>query len=185
MIINVWSSLSNDVINQSNLFQGREIYEKPVNLSCSHAYCHHCLDGLKKEASLDEPSSQSLTIPPPAPNRTLVYKPQLHEPNQCFVCAICRKESMGYYDCRDIEADLKTIESPCPHCEKSLMLCELRKHADNCAASKKKVDANALLKVFSPQFFQQLSQPQAEALQRARGGDNRSTFPCPYCNQQK
>ena len=92
---------------------------------------------------------------------------------------------MGYYDCRDIEADLKTIESPCPQCSKSLMLCDIRKHSDNCTPPKKTVSADALLKVFNPNFFQKLSEPQAEALQKARGGENRSTFPCPYCNQQK
>jgi hypothetical protein len=127
---------------------------------------------------------ESSSIPQPSSVRTLIYKPQLHENNQCFVCAICRKESLGYFDCRDLETDLKTIESPCPQCTKSLMLCELRKHLETCTPSKK-IDADAIKKIFNPDFLKQLSQPQAQALEKARGGENRSTFPCPYCNRAK
>jgi hypothetical protein len=159
------------------LFIGREIFENPVSLSCSHCYCQACLNGLKKSPSS---SSSDLTSIPQTPQSppTLIYKPKVHEINQCFVCAICRKESLGYLDCRDLEADLKTLEAPCPQCEKSLMLC------DTCLP-KKKIDVNDLKKIFNPDFIKQLSTPQATALERARGGENRSTFKCPYCTRAK
>jgi hypothetical protein len=163
----------------------RDIFQKPVNLSCSHAYCQSCLDGLKKSpSSSDEPSLENPSIPQTSSTRTLIYKPQLHENNQCFICAICRKESLGYFECRELEADLKTIEAPCPNCTKPLMLCDLRKHLETCTPAKKKINTEEIMKVFNPDFFKQLSQPQAQALEKAREGENRSTFPCPYCNQQ-
>ncbi len=139
---------------------------------------------MKKE--LSSPSASDIPSLPQTPlPRTLIYKPQVHENNQCFVCAICRKESFGYLDCRDLETDLKTIEALCPNCSKLWMLCDLRKHLETCTP-KKKVDVNDIAKIFSNgNFLKQLSQPQAEALQKARGGENRSTFQCPYCTRAK
>jgi len=166
------------------LFIGREIFENPVSLSCSHCYCQPCLDGLKKS-----PSSSSSDLSPISPSQpstpTLIYKPKVHEINQCFVCAICRKESLGYLDCRDLEADLKTLETSCPHCAKSFMLCNLRKHLEKCTPPKKKIDANAIKDIFNPKFLRELSEPQAQALEKARAGENRSTFQCPYCTRAK
>jgi len=160
----------------------REIFENPVSLSCSHCYCQLCLNGLKKSPSSSSSDISSIPQSPQSPP-TLIYKPKVHEINQCFVCAICRKESLGYLDCRDLEADLKTLEALCPHCTKSLMLCELRKHLEDCTPPKKKIDAKELKKVFNTDFLRQLSQPQAKALEKARGGENRSTFQCPYCTR--
>jgi hypothetical protein len=166
------------------LFIGREIFENPANLSCSHSYCQSCLTGLKKEPS--SPSSSDVPLVPESPlPRTLIYKPQIHEKNQCFVCAICRKESFGYLDCRDLETDLKTIEALCPNCSKSLMLCDLRKHLEKCTPPKKTINADDIKKIFSPDLFRQLSKPQAQALEKARAGENRSTFQCPYCTRAK
>jgi hypothetical protein len=142
------------------------------------------LDGLKKESSSLTSSNISLVPPSPLP-RTLIYKPQVHESNQCFVCAICRKESFGYLDCRDLETDLKTIEALCPNCTKPFMLCDLRKHIETCSPPKTKIDADAIRKIFNPNFLKQLSTSQAQALEKARGGENRSTFQCPYCTRAK
>ena len=166
------------------LFIGREIFEHPVSLSCTHCYCRTCLNGLKKSPSS---SSTELTLTPQSQptTPTLIYTPKIHETNQSFVCAICRKESLGYLDCRDLETDLKTLEAPCPHCSKPIMLCDLRKHLEKCTPPKKVVDANELKKVFTNDFLSQLSQPQAKALERARQGENRSTFRCPYCIRAK
>lgn len=98
---------------------------------------------------------------------------------------MCRKESFGYLDCRDLDTDLKTIETPCPHCTKQFILCELRKHLETCKPPKKTIDADALKNIFTEKFVKQLSQPQAEALKKAQGGENRSTFHCPYCDRPK
>lgn len=165
------------------LFLGREIFDNPVSLTCSHSYCQACLTGLKKELS----STETPSLPPTPLPRTLIYKPQVHENTQCFVCAICRKESFGYLDCRDLETDLKTIDASCPHCSKPFMLCNLRKHLETCTPPKKKtVDVNDIQKLFSNgNLLTQLSQPQAQALEKARQGENRSTFQCPYCTRAK
>ncbi|CAF2493085.1 unnamed protein product [Rotaria sp. Silwood2] len=160
----------------------REIFENPVSLSCSHSYCQSCLSGLRKPPS-SPPSTSSLL------NETsstitygsLIYKPKFYETDQCFICAICRTESLGYSDCRDLEVDLKTLEGICPHCSKPFMLCNLRKHLENCTPSKPNVGVEDIKRIFTPNFLQQLSKPQAEALQKARDGENRSTFQCPYC----
>jgi len=166
----------------------REIFDKPVSLSCSHCYCQACLSGLKKP--LSSPSSPSLSDrssnqQSPLP-RTLIYTPKVHENNLCFICAICRKESFGYLDCRDVETDLKTLEASCPHCSKLFMLCDLRKHLETCTPQKKPapVVPEALQKFLADKnILQKLSTPQAQALEKARDGENRSTFQCPYCSQ--
>jgi hypothetical protein len=64
------------------------------------------------------------------------------------------------------------------------MLCDIRKHLETCPP-KKKIDANDIKKIFNPDFIKQLSKPQATALEKARGGENRSTFQCPYCVRAK
>lgn len=157
-----------------------------MTLTCSHAYCLRCTDGLKKQPSPSDPAPpETPSIPDPPPTRTLIYQPKLHDKHQCYECAMCRKLSYGYLDCRDLEMDLKTLEISCPNCAKLFVLCEFRKHSDSCKPAKKAVDANALKNIFNPDFFKQLSQPQAEALQKARGGENRSTFQCPYCDRAK
>ena len=133
----------------------------------------------------DSELQEAPSMPQPQPTRTLIYTPQLHQKHQCFICAICRAESSGYFDCRDLETDLKTLETPCPNCTKQFILCELRKHVETCKPQKKTIDADALKNFFNPNFFKQLSEPQAEALQKAQGGENRSTFQCPYCARAK
>ncbi|CAF1083729.1 unnamed protein product [Rotaria sp. Silwood1] len=161
----------------------REIFENPVSLSCLHSYCQSCLSGLRKPPSTPSSSDTPLIPAPPTPTYgSLIYRPKFHETNQCFVCAICRTESFGYSDCRDLEVDLKTLEGLCPHCSKPFMLCNLRKHLENCTPpSKPNVGVEEIKKIFTTDFFKKLSQPQAEALQKARAGENRSTFQCPYC----
>ena len=157
-----------------------------MTLTCSHAYCLRCLDGLKKEPSPSDPAPpETPTTPHPPPTRTLIYHPQLHDKQQCYDCAICRKKSFGYLDCRELETDLTTLDTPCSNCKKIFVLCELRKHLESCKPQKKTVDADALKNIFNPDFFKQLSQPQAEALKKAQGGENRSTFQCPYCERAK
>ncbi|UJR37930.1 hypothetical protein I4U23_030616 [Adineta vaga] len=159
----------------------REIFENPVSLSCSHNYCRRCLDGLKKSSSSSTTDLTTIPKSEPSPKTaTLIYKPKLHEADACFICAICRTEVFGYYDCRDLEADLKTLEAPCSICDRSLVLCELRRHSEKCKP-KKKVDVNDLKNILTPNFLKQLSEPQTQALEKARAGENRSTFQCPYC----
>lgn len=172
------------IIYEMILLIGREIFEKPVSLSCTHCYCQGCLDGLKKSPSSSSTDLSSIPQSQPA-TPTLIYKPKIHEINQCFICAICRKESLGYFDCRDLEADLKTLEALCPHCAKSFMLCELRKHIENCTPPKKTINPDDIKKIFNPDYIKQLSESQTKALEKARGGQNRSTFQCPYCTTAK
>lgn len=149
------------------------------------------MTGLKKQsttppstptASIDNnKSTQAASL-----TRTLVYKPKVHDSDQTFICAICRKESAGYLDCRDLETDLKTLEGPCPHCTKSFLLCDIRKHLEKCPRPKASVDPNAIKNLFANKdFLAKLSQPQAQALEEARNGENRSTFQCPYCTRAK
>ncbi|CAF0721429.1 unnamed protein product [Adineta steineri] len=158
----------------------REIFENPVCLSCSHCFCHACLNGLKKSPTS---SSSDLSSVPQSQSSTptLIYKPKIHETNQCFGCAICRKESLGYLDCLDLVADLKTLETSCPQCKQSLLICNLRKHMEQCTQTKKKINVNDIKNIFNPDFLKQLSTPQVQALEKAREGENRSTFQCPYC----
>lgn len=162
-------------------FLGREIFQNPVSLSCSHCYCQGCLTGLKKS------SSEPVPIPPQTPHvsGSVIYRPKTLEIEQCFVCAMCRSESFGYTECRDIQADLKTLETTCPNCPKKFILCELRKHLEACTP-KPKIGVADVKKLFANQdFLRKLSRPQAEALNKARNGENRSTFPCPYCATSK
>jgi hypothetical protein len=69
------------------------------------------------------------------------------------------------------------------------MLCDLKKHLETCKPpppKKPSVDVDHLKKVLGGgNFLKQLSKPQAEALEKARGGENRSTFQCPYCTRAK
>ncbi|CAF1935675.1 unnamed protein product [Rotaria magnacalcarata] len=162
----------------------REIFENPVSLSCLHCYCQECLVGLRKQPASPLPSSDKSSMQPLTllTQGSVIYRPTFYEPNQSFVCAMCRAESFGYTDCRDITADLKTLEGLCLHCRKNFMLCDLRKHLEICP-SKPKVGVNDILKTFNEEFFTKLSQPQAEAYRRARSGKNRSTFQCPYCTK--
>lgn len=166
----------------------REIFESPVSLACSHSYCHACLTGLKKEEttppSTPTPSLENSKIKRSPSTRTLIYVPQVYASDQYFVCAICRTKSAGYLDCRDLETDLKTLEGPCPHCSKPFVLRDIRKHVEKCPPPKKAVNPDVIKNLFTNKdFLAKLSQPQAQALEQARNGENRSTFPCPYCSR--
>ncbi|CAF3380415.1 unnamed protein product [Rotaria socialis] len=173
----------------------REIFENPISLSCSHCYCQECLVGLRTQPASPLPSSDKpLMQPLPSSDKSsmqpltrstqgsVIYRPKFYEPNQSFACAICRTETFGYTDCRDIQADLETLEGLCPNCRKNIMLCDLRKHLEQCP-TQPKVGVNDILKTFNIDFFSKLSQPQAEACKKARSGENRSTFRCPYCTK--
>lgn len=165
-------------------FIGREIFENPVTLLCSHSYCQSCLNGLKNSPS-SSLSDLALTPPSPPPSGSLIYRPKSHETDQCFTCAICRKVSLGYTDCRDIDIDLKTLEGPCSHCSKSFLLCDLRKHTEKCVEARRILNPENMRKIFDKNFVKQLSTPQVQALEKARAGENRSTFSCPYCHRAK
>jgi hypothetical protein len=88
-------------------------------------------------------------------------------------------------ECRDLDEDLKTLEAPCPHCPKSFLLCDLRKHLETCLPKKKEIGVSDIRKIFSSGQFLHLSESQATALEKARKNENRSTFPCPFCERAK
>lgn len=98
---------------------------------------------------------------------------------------MCRADSFGFYECKDLQSDLETLEAPCTNCNKSLTLCELRRHSEKCVPPKKAVSVAAIKNAINPAFLKQLSAPQAKALEKARSEKNRSTFQCPYCERAK
>ena len=183
---------SNSVI----IFLGREIFENPVSLNCSHCYCKECLIGLKRSSSsasedsdeLENPEERILKQPEatPAARSSIIYTPRILEPDQSFTCAICREVSNGYSESRDLAIDLETLPYQCPHCSTELLLGELRQHQETCAATKKKIDVEEIRKALAGQQVKSvLSEMQLRAREEAREGQNRSTFPCPFCSNAK
>ncbi|CAF2969248.1 unnamed protein product [Rotaria sp. Silwood2] len=153
----------------------REIFQTPVSLSCPHTYCQNCIIGLKKHSN-ESPPSESTPVSS-LRSGSVSHSAHIHQPNQCFVCAICRKESLGYVRYRELEDQLNTCETSCPNCSLVFILSELRNHLETCIAIKK--PDNTIEKPGLP--MKQLSESQARALQLAQEGDNRSTFQCPFC----
>jgi hypothetical protein len=143
-----------------------------VSLSCPHTYCQNCIIGLKKSVESTTPVSSLRS-------GSFSHSSHIHQPNQCFVCAICRQESLGYVRYRDLEIQLNTIETSCPNCSLVFTLSDLRKHLETCVPMKQKSETQ------SPTMVKQLSESQAKALQRAQEGENRSTFQCPFCPRAK
>ncbi|CAF1317306.1 unnamed protein product [Adineta ricciae] len=162
----------------------REIFQNPVSLACEHCFCRRCVEGTKKPLS---PPTTDLTVIPNGERSSLtsrlVYKPTRFEKDVCFVCAMCRAESFGFYECKDLQSDLETLEAPCANCNKSLALCELRRHSEKCVPPKKTINTATIKRAFTADLLKQLSAPQAKALEKARSGQNRSTFQCPYCER--
>jgi len=147
----------------------REIFQTPVSLSCPHTYCQSCVIGLRKILTSESTPISSLR------NGSFSHSSHVHQPNQCFVCAICRQESLGYVRYRELENQLNTIETSCPNCSMSFTLSELRKHSDTCLPMRKNQDTKPI------NLTKNLSETQAKALQKAQEGENRSTFQCPFC----
>jgi len=57
---------------------------------------------------------------------------------------------------------------------------------EKCPLPKKPVNADVIKNLFTNKdFLAKLSQPQAQALEKAQNGENRSTFACPYCTRPK
>jgi len=57
---------------------------------------------------------------------------------------------------------------------------------EKCPPPKKPVNADVIKNLFTNKdFLAKLSQPQAQALEKAQNGENRSTFACPYCTRPK
>lgn len=143
-----------------------------MSLSCPHTYCQTCIIGLKK------PSTSTEAIPDSSlRDGCFSHSSHIHQPNQCFICAICRKESLGYVRYRELDNQLNTIETSCPNCSTIYTLSNLRKHLEECLPMPK----NGIKK----NFQQNLSDSQAKALQKAQEGENRSTFQCPFCPRSK
>ncbi|CAF0864443.1 unnamed protein product [Rotaria sp. Silwood1] len=153
----------------------REIFQSPVSLSCPHTYCQNCIIGLRKHSN-SSPTSES-TPASSSRSGSFSHSTHVHQPNQCFVCAICRQESLGYVRYRDLENQLNTLETSCPNCSLVFTLSELRNHLETCFPITK--HDNIITK--SATLTKQLSESQAKALQLAQEGDNRSTFQCPFC----
>ncbi|CAF3341392.1 unnamed protein product [Rotaria socialis] len=154
----------------------REIFQSPVSLSCPHAYCQSCIIGLRKHPSTSTTSESN----PVSSLRSdsVSHSKTLHQPNQCFVCAICRKESLGFVRYRELENELNTLETSCSNCSTIFTLSELRKHLETCESTAAKVNRR---KSDSKPIARHLSESQADALKRAQAGENRSTFECPFC----
>ena len=67
-----------------------------------------------------------------------------------------------------------------------MTLSELRAHQETCVPEKKPVDLEEFRKTLgNPDIMRVLSNTQAEALEKAREGQNRSTFLCPFCAEAK
>lgn len=150
----------------------REIFQSPVSLSCPHTYCQTCIIVLKK------PAESTTTTPPPISSLrdgSSSHSSRVHQPNQCFVCAICRQESLGYVRYRELDNQLNTIETACPNCSEMLTLSALRKHSETCLPMRKNQEKKPEVLV------SKLSESQAKALQKAQEGENRATFQCPFC----
>src|ERR1700728_545887 len=130
----------------------------PVSLSCPHTYCQNCILGLKKSSPSESTPTSSLR------SGSISHSLHIHQPNQCFVCAICRQESLGYVRYRELENQLNTIKTSCPNCSMNFILSELRKHSEACLPVRKNQETSA----------QRLSESQAKALQKAQEGENRS-----------
>ena len=152
-----------------------------MNLSCPHAYCHACVIGLRKT------SAASNVDPPPLASSlsdSVNHTSRVHQANQRFVCAICRQESMGYVRHREIDHQLNSLEASCPHCSQVLVLRRLRTHLETCLPVRR-VEGRAQTDASLGQPVKTLSKSQVDALKKAQAGENRSTFPCPFCARSK
>ncbi|UJR08311.1 hypothetical protein I4U23_012582 [Adineta vaga] len=155
----------------------REIFHTPVSLSCPHSYCQNCVIGLKKTNF----TSPCETIPVSSyRSGSFSHSSHVHQSNQIFTCAICRKESLGYVRYRELENQLDTLETQCPNCTIVLTLSHLRKHLEICTPMRNHY-AKDNIDIKPVNSAQELSESQAKALQRAQEGENRSTFQCPFC----
>jgi hypothetical protein len=154
-------------------FSGREIFQTPVSLSCPHAYCQNCIIGLKKPSTPNSAPISSVR------NASFSRSGHIHQPTQCFVCAICRQESLGYVRNRELENQLNTINTSCPNCSMIFTLSELRRHSEQCVPMRNNQEKK------STTLNKHLSESQAKALQKAQEGENRSTFQCPFCPRAK
>lgn len=126
---------------------------------------------MKKPVSSDSTPNSSLR------DGSYSHSSHVHQVNQCFICAICRKESLGYVRYRELDHQLNTLETSCPNCSMIFTLSNLRKHSEECLpVSKNSINEN---------LTKQLSDSQAKALQKAQEGENRSTFQCPFCPRAK
>jgi hypothetical protein len=167
------------------LFTGREIFQLPVSLSCPHTYCQLCIIGLKKPSS-STPASDSGPLPVSSlRSGSFSHSSHIHQPNQSFICAICRQESLGYVRYRELEIQLNTLKASCPDCSTVLVLSDLRKHSELCLSMNKKKESNGSTETIQKSLVKQLSESQAKALQKAQEGENRSTFSCPFCPRAK
>ncbi|CAF1206849.1 unnamed protein product [Adineta steineri] len=156
----------------------REIFHSPVSLSCPHTYCQSCVLGLKKPITL---TSESESIPTSSLRiDSFSHSSHVHQPNQCFVCAICRKESLGYVRYRELENQLDTFETSCPNCSIVFTLSALRKHLEICIPMRSNYTRHNT-DSRSTNLVERLSESQTKALQKAQQGENRSTFQCPFC----
>jgi len=106
------------------------------------------------------------------------YSTHHHQPTQCFLCAICRQESFGYVRYRELETRMSQLTVSCSNCELKFKLSELRQHSDVC-----QIDRDNKTDRFATNH--RLSDSQAQALQKAQKGQNRSTFQCPFCPRAK
>jgi hypothetical protein len=154
-------------------FVGREIFQCPVSLSCPHTYCQSCVIGLRKSAISEGQVASSVR------SETLSHSSHVHQASQCFVCAICRQESLGFVRYRELENRLQTLRTPCPSCNEEFTLAELRVHAEACSPSSNTSSSRPA------KMEKHLSTSQAQALQKAMEGENRSTFACPFCQRTK
>lgn len=161
---------SHQSLKISFLIKGREIFHSPVSLSCPHTYCQTCVFGLKKSTSTNENSVLTSLRPDRETHST-----HLHQPNQIFVCAICRQESFGYVRFRALDQQLRQLQSECSNCSQRFTLADLRIHCENCFST------STTIKTFDTN----LSESQSRALQKAQEGENRSTFSCPFCSRTK
>jgi hypothetical protein len=170
--------------NFSNFFLGREIFQSPVSLSCPHTYCQSCLIGLKKPGTSTSSSSTESTPTSSFRSGSFSHSSHIHQPNQCFICAICRKESLGYVRYRELENQLDTLETSCSNCAIVFTLSELRKHSETCLPMRKN-QTNEITEAKPSPLIKHLSDSQAKALEKAQQGENRSTFQCPFCPRAK
>ncbi|CAF1598441.1 unnamed protein product [Adineta ricciae] len=156
----------------------REIFHIPVSLSCPHTYCQNCVIGLKKNGFC----SSSTESNPLSSFRSgsFSHSSHIHQPNQIFTCAICRKESLGYVRYRELENQLDTLETKCPNCTVVCTLTQLRKHLEICTPIRQHY-AKDNSDTKPANLDRELSDSQAKALQKAQEGENRSTFQCPFC----